>query len=194
MTALQQAIDRLPITEVWRAVGGGELRHGRGRAFWRDARDFNVGISADKGVWHDFVTGEGGNAVGLVSTALKLTPGEAARFLIELAGIEDGPLTQAARLERRTVEQDVESAHLFAVAAGALAEHCLETDSIFNPARPDLANLIAELRRDPLNVFRNWRSSHPKLTKALVAAGRRELERREVAGARELREVFNNAA
>ena len=194
LTALQEAVERLRITEVWRACGGEELRHGRGRAFWRDARDFNVALDAEKGLWHDFVTDEGGNAVGLVTTALKLTPGEAARWLIELAGIEDKPLTRAARLERHTVEQDIEDAHLFAVAAAAIAEHCLEVDSVFDPARHDLVDLIADLGRDPLGMFRTWRRDYPKLTRGLILSGRRELERREMAGARELREVLNNAA
>jgi len=193
LTALQEAVERLRITEVWRACGGEELRHGRGRAFWRDARDFNVALDAEKGLWHDFVTGEGGNALGLAAIALKLLPGEAARWLIELAGIKDRPLTPAARLERHTVEQDIEDARLFAVAAGAVAEHCLEADSVFDPARPDLVNLIAELGRDPLGVFRTWRRDYPKLARALVLAGRRELERRELAAAVELREVFVNA-
>jgi len=193
LTALQEAVERLRITEVWRACGGEELRHGRGRAFWRDARDFNVALDAEKGLWHDFVTGEGGNIVGLAAIALKLTPGASARWIISLAGIEDKPLTRAARLERHTVEQDIENARLFAAGAAALAEHCLEADSVFDPARPDLVSLAGELRRDPLGVFRKWRSAYPKLTRGLILAGRRELERRELAAAVELREVFVNA-
>jgi len=91
-TPLQEALERLSIVDAWVAVGGGELRHDRGRAFWRDGGDFNVAINKDKGVWHDFVTGEGGNTVGLVSTALNMSPGDAALWLIDLAGIEDRPL------------------------------------------------------------------------------------------------------
>ncbi len=35
MTAAEAILDHVSISAVWRALGGGELRHGRGRAFWR---------------------------------------------------------------------------------------------------------------------------------------------------------------
>jgi hypothetical protein len=47
----------------------------------------NVAIYPEQNGWHDFAQGEGGNVVGLVSKALDLTRGEAARWLIEL-GVE----------------------------------------------------------------------------------------------------------
>ncbi len=191
MTPLEEALERLSIVDVWRAAGGAELRHGRGPAFWRGSDDPNISIDPDKKLWHDLVTNEGGSAFGLVRTALGLTPGEAARWLIDLAGVEDRPLTRADRLERHRAERDAEEARLFIVAAGAMAEQCLEADSLFDPSRPAITALIEDIRRNPLEVFRNYRRDYPQLTRGLVLAGRRELERRELGAARQLLEVFH---
>ena len=41
------------ISEVWRALGGGELRHGRGRTWWRDGNGRSVSVDDQRGVWCD---------------------------------------------------------------------------------------------------------------------------------------------
>lgn len=193
-TPLQEALERLSIVDVWQATGGGELRHGRGQAFWRCGNGYNVALDLDRERWFDHAAGVGGGVLALVSTALRLTPGQSAQWLIELAGIEDKPLTRAARLERHTAERDAEEARLFAVAADALAERCLEADSLFDPSRPDITELMRDVQRDPVAVFRSYRRDYTQLTAGLVFAGRRELERREIAAARELTAEVANAA
>ena len=47
----------LRIRDVWRALGGGPLRHGYGRAFWRDGDGWNVRLYTDSDCFKDFVTG-----------------------------------------------------------------------------------------------------------------------------------------
>ena len=194
VSPLRAALARVSILDVWRAAGGGELRNGRGRAFWRDSHDFNVVVNIEKNAWFDFVSHEGGGVLNLVCTALKLTSGEAACWLVAFAGLEDKPMTRAARRERSAAALDAEDAHLFIVAAETLAEHVLEADSLFNSARADVTALIVDIRREPLAVFRQWRRKHPRLTRALVIGGRRELQRREESAALELQKVFLHGA
>ena len=60
-----------PIVPVWRRLGGGELRNGRGRAFNRGGKGYNVSIDSYKDVWHDFVSGASGGVLDLVETMLQ---------------------------------------------------------------------------------------------------------------------------
>ena len=193
-TPLQEALERTSIADLYCELSGGNLRGGRGPATWRGGKSPNVAIYADSQSWHDYKTREGGNALNLVCTALNVTPGDAARWLIERAGVEDKPLTRAARLERHRAERDAEEARLFAVAANALADQCLSVDSVFDPARIDITELIGDIKRNALEVFRSYRRDHPQLARGLVIAGRLELERREIAAARELRKESTYAA
>ena len=60
-----------PIVEVWFRLGGGELRSGRGRAFYRNGEDYNVSVDSGKDVFRDFVSGASGGVLTLVETALQ---------------------------------------------------------------------------------------------------------------------------
>ncbi|MBI4906593.1 MAG: hypothetical protein HY820_23390 [Acidobacteria bacterium] len=61
---------RLRILDVWRDLGGGELRGNRGRAFWRDGDGYNVSIDPDRQVWYDHARAEGGGFLELAAVAL----------------------------------------------------------------------------------------------------------------------------
>jgi hypothetical protein len=37
-------IEAVSISALWRALGGGELRHGRGRAFWRNGDGWSISL------------------------------------------------------------------------------------------------------------------------------------------------------
>lgn len=80
-------IERVKISEVWAALGGGPLRHGRGRAFWRQGDGYNVAVSDAKNCWHDFVTDDAGGVLDLVQHVRGGSRAEALRFIAELAGI-----------------------------------------------------------------------------------------------------------
>jgi hypothetical protein len=114
-TALE-IINRIRISKVWAALGGGPLRNGRGAAFRRDSRDFNVSVSDEKGVWHDFVSGDGGGVLDLIQHVRGGSRADALKFVAELAGLtlDSRPLT---RQERRT-----HAKHLH--QAGNLAQQC----------------------------------------------------------------------
>lgn len=63
-------LDRASIIDVWAALGGGPLRHGRGVAFWRGGDGFNVSLDESCGVYFDHAHGEGGGILRLIQTLL----------------------------------------------------------------------------------------------------------------------------
>jgi hypothetical protein len=76
------------IHDVWRSLGGPEIKHGRSRAFWRDGQDLNVHINFDRDVWFDFVTNEGGGVVSLVMTVMGYDAKQAYRWLESVMGYQ----------------------------------------------------------------------------------------------------------
>ena len=105
MTA-RDLLDRASITDVWRALGGGELRHGRGRAWWRDGDSYSVSLNQDKNVFFDFVAGEGGGILDLVRTVNGCDRRDALRWLADDRGVSldnDRPLTREEK--RRYVQR-----------------------------------------------------------------------------------------
>jgi hypothetical protein len=83
--------------------------------------------------------------------------------------------------QRRRDETDIGRARLFADAAAILAEQVLEEMEASDSERVGFTRLVASLRTDTgmLQEFRAWRSAHPKLARALVAAGCHHRERLE---------------
>ena len=85
--SLADLISSIQITEVWVALGGGALRHGRGRAFWRDGDGFNIALSETKQVWHDHRDNRGGGVLDLIQLVLDCGRYQAVQWLSEYAGI-----------------------------------------------------------------------------------------------------------
>src|SRR5262245_1949825 len=79
--------NRADIRDVWAALGGGELRHGRGRAFWREGDGYNVSVDAGKGVWFDFVANVGGDVFALVQVVQGCDFKQALAWLAEFTGV-----------------------------------------------------------------------------------------------------------
>jgi hypothetical protein len=95
-------IGAITITQVWKALGGDPPKRGRARAFWRDGDNRGaVSLSDEKACWHDFVTGDGGGVISLISLVQGCDRGTSLRWLSDLVGLprNDRPFTQA---ERRT--------------------------------------------------------------------------------------------
>lgn len=59
----RELLDRTSIIDVWAGLGGGDLRHNRGQAFWRDGDGYNVSVNEAKGVWCDHAHGTGGGSL-----------------------------------------------------------------------------------------------------------------------------------
>lgn len=87
MNAATEVVERVRISDLWSALGGGPLRHGRGQAFWRDGDGYNVSLNDAKGVWHDFASGDGGGVLDLVQHVRGGNRADALQFVADLAGI-----------------------------------------------------------------------------------------------------------
>jgi hypothetical protein len=56
MNRKPESLKRVPIFEVW--LGGRQLRHSRGQAFWRTGDGYSVSLNTEKGLCHAVVTRE----------------------------------------------------------------------------------------------------------------------------------------
>ena len=83
-----EIIDRASIAEVWAALGGGDLRRGRGKAFWRGGDGLNVSINGTRGVFFDHARAEGGGMLHLIETALGCDRKTALHWLAAHQGVE----------------------------------------------------------------------------------------------------------
>lgn len=57
-------VESVNLSDLWVALGGDKLHHGRGRGFWRDGDGFNISLDAGRGVWFDHARGEAGRHDG----------------------------------------------------------------------------------------------------------------------------------
>lgn len=94
-------LSQVNLLAVWNALGGGSLRRGRGKAFWRSGDGFSVKLDARNGQWFDHVGGVGGGALQLVEHTLKMTRRDA------LAWLEDGGF-----IEPRNLSVEVKADHV----------------------------------------------------------------------------------
>ncbi len=192
------SLDAVPLLDVWRRLGGQEPRGNRAPAFWRKSRDLNISLDPDRGCWYDFVAGSGGGILALVMIALGVNHVAALEWLVREGFIEGREFTEEEKREfargREAAEREAEDAGLFAVAAVAVAEELLEEGPLLDPSRPDLTALVADLRHDRQEVYREFKLDRPKLTQALVFAGRLEYARREEWAAQELGGLLRHGA
>jgi hypothetical protein len=77
----------LSILTVWGELGGGPVKHGRAKAFWRKGNGWSVSLDAEKNCWYDFVSASGGGILALVETALGCSRVEALRWARDFAGV-----------------------------------------------------------------------------------------------------------
>ena len=66
MPTPRDIIAQASILSVWAALGGGPLRHGRGRAWWRNGDGDNVALDEIKGCFYDHAHGTGGGVLMLI--------------------------------------------------------------------------------------------------------------------------------
>src|SRR5262245_49645268 len=109
-------LSRVCISDVWRGLGGGELRHGRGRAFWRGGDGYNVALDDTRGVWWDYRDGDGGGVLDLIQHVRCGARADALKFVAELAGLtlDSRPLSMQ---EKRTRAEHLRQ-------AATLAQQC----------------------------------------------------------------------
>jgi len=207
--ATNQLLDRVPISQIYRALGGPKLRGTRGPAFWRGGDGFNVSVNDSRGVWHDFASGEGGGILALVIRVRGGGRADALRWLADLVGVplDDKPLAPEDReqwaRDRRELERILPTARYWRRAAVCIAEELLESlkGALFNLALPQpdvgeiasVENLLGSLRRVDggalVREYRSWLERFPGHTAALV----RVAKRHEQASRRALMEYLKQA-
>jgi len=182
MTAAE-IVGHARITQVWHALGGGEIRRGRSRAWWRKGDGWSVSLRDDRGVWFDHRDGGGGGVLDLVQHVRGGSRADALRWLAEWRSI---PLDSAplSRDDRRRYAQAREHAPALARAAtlwhperleelDELKREALERDDI--PALASAArehHLLSVLApegiiRAYIDAKRKW----PEHTRALLGQG-----------------------
>ena len=157
MARAEDILGAVKISVVWRALGGGELRRNRGRAWWRNGDGWNVFLDDIKGRWSDYARHEGGGIIDFVILIRGGSRQDALRWLSELVGValDDRPMSSTDRQnwarERAVIERELPTARLWRRAAVALGSELLETltAELNNPATSAQANVgeIADLTR-----------------------------------------------
>jgi hypothetical protein len=180
------------ISEVYRALGGPELRKMRGPAFWRDGDGLNISLDDSRGVWHDFVTEQGGGVLDLIIQARGGNRADALRWAADLVGIalDDKPLSAADRArwaaEQRELRRELPKARYWRRAAIEMSEQLLDvmkaaffggpSDQIDFDGIRNTTNLLSKLRRidgrELVTEFQSWMESHPGLTAGMIRAER----------------------
>lgn len=203
--AVSDILARVRISEVYRALIGIQPRRigpdtFRGPAAWRNGDGLNVSLDDCRGVWHDFVSDEGGGVLDLIQRVRGGSRADALRWCADLAGVplSDEPLTPVERThwaaERRELERELPTARYWQRAAVSLGEETLVElkAALFDPSMPapavneiaDMTGQVALWRRLDgtalVKEYHWWLEHHPGITGALVrwAKQRERIERR----------------
>jgi hypothetical protein len=172
---------------VWSALGG-ELRHSRGRAWWRDGDGWSVALDDRRGCWYDHRDGIGGGVLDLLTHVRGGTPQDALRWLADFIGVtlDDRPPDRMTASEYGEAQRIKLDALYFSDAARLMAEWALDELSPTDPERAVHTALIAGLCASPEAEYRAWLKHQPESAAALVNAGRARAKRLQVALARYL--------
>ncbi len=192
MSAATDIIGRASIAEVYRVLGGSELRAGRGKAFWRNGNGYNVGFNESKGTWFDYVAGEGGGILDLIVAVRGGSRQDALKWLADSSGtpLDDRPPRQdrAEHTRRaRDIERQLPAARYWKRAAVLMTEELLTLlkSALENPTLPQpglneiqsTEGMLSGLRRQDgaelVEDYRWWLEHYPGLTAAMVVAAKR---------------------
>jgi hypothetical protein len=162
------------ISDVWRTLGGDELRNSRGRAFWRHGDGYSVALDDARGRWFDHRDGVGGGVLDLVAHVHGGTRQDALRWLANLTGavLDDEPANPTPPGEFVEASRIRRDAIYFADAATLTAEQVLEALPDDDHERFVHTRLLTALRASPESEYRAWLSHSPRWAAALVNAGR----------------------
>ena len=185
------------VSAVYQALTGVKPRRTgkdtcRAPATWRGGDGNNVSLDDSRGVWHDFVTNEGGGVLDLVIRVRGGNRADALRWCADLAGMpmDDTPLSAAERArwarERREIERDMPAARYWRRAAVTLGEETLVNlkAALFDPTLPrpeigEIADITQQVARwgrldgaELVSEYRGWREREPGLTAGMVHVAR----------------------
>ena len=188
---------RVRITDLWQGLGGGPLRHGRGRAFWRDGDGYHVSLSNPKGTWFDHARGEGGGILDLIVMVRGSSRADALAWLADYAGLPLERTTPQARRLWLHQRDEMRAAQSWGLAAEAVAEAVLKELTSGDPRRAGLTRLLTIIRSGGAGLigeYRDWSTDMPELTAAVMRAGIDAARRRELALAALISQRGANAA
>lgn len=182
-----EVMDRIKITQVWQALGGGSLRRGRGRAFWRNEADgLNVSVSDAKGCWHDFVSGDSGGILDLVQHVRGGSRAEALQYVADISGVTLDS-KRLSRTEKRVYAERREQGTLLAQQVLWWASAYLRKLEITKAAANETGdwNALAWSARElyvlqravpsaVMDRFLNSMREDPEATNSFVEAGRED--------------------
>ncbi|MBK9165834.1 MAG: hypothetical protein IPM24_00010 [Bryobacterales bacterium] len=196
----------MSIIAAWRDLGGGPLRHGRGRAFWRGGDGWNISLDPQHGRWYDHAHGEGGGVLRLVQTVLGCDKAGALAWLTARGFLQDRQSTPEGRREfaRRRAATEKEAAAL-ASRAQSFYRHverqldrelaqlsvvlawAIENDAevLGNAAGEMIAERTRSLHwvrdhatdREMIDGFRHVERQRPDLARRIVTVGAADLAR-----------------
>lgn len=177
MASIAEIKARANIQHVWAALGGGELRGNRGQAFWRGGDGYSVALDPKRGLWHDFVAGEGGDVIALVEQVRECDFKAAAAWLADFTGMDlSGSPRRSDHRPDTDWATDLRSATWWGRTAEMLAEQALEELPSWSSQRRGPTVLLQTLRLGDavlVNEYREWRRRNPKFAAAMVHAGQR---------------------
>jgi hypothetical protein len=204
--ALPQLIADTRITYVWRALGGGKIRPGRGQAFWRKGDGWSVSLRDDRGCWYDHRDGIGGGVLDLIQHVRGGSRFDALRWLADSRCVTLHNESATKQDRRRYAQARRDAPALARAAALWHTERCGELDELKQEAleRDDTPALIAAapehhllsslvpegIIRAYLDARRKW----PEHTAALVANGERWAQASEAAVASLIAQWAHDAA
>ncbi len=97
--SLAELLDRITVSELVVTLGGGPIRRGRCRAWYRDGRSStSLAIEDSRGCWYDHGAQRGGGKLDLIQTALDCDRRAACDWLAAHQGVE---LLRSSRQSRR---------------------------------------------------------------------------------------------
>jgi len=191
MTA-RDVVSAVRISQVWRELGGPELRRGpekfRGRAWWRAGDGHSVALDDARGCYFDHRDGEGGGLLDLVVHVRGGTRHDALNWVAGVAGItlDEEPLSPEERAkwaaEQRKLERLLPAARYWRRAAVCLGEQVLNDlkaalfcPTMDQPAVGELGEwtfLLAHLRRlkglELAREYNDWRKRDAPLVDGMV--------------------------
>jgi hypothetical protein len=207
-----EIFSRAKISHVFEALTGRQPKPTgkgtfRGVAAWRaGAKGLNVSLDDSRGVWHDFVSGDGGGILCLIMRLRGCSKQDALKWLSEFTGVplEDKPMSageKARYAERqRLIARELPRARDWRRAAIDLCEETLDhlRAAFFDPTlgTPDtygMRDVTRQLTRLQqmdgaalVDEYVEWCNHSPELTAAMVATA----QARELAEMRALREYI----
>jgi hypothetical protein len=105
---------KISIADVWKALGGGEIRHKRSRGFWRNGDGWNISIDQTKNCWYDFAASQGGGILDLIQVSLGCDSARAVEWARDFAGVprRDLPAGEKRDYARRRAAAEREAEQL----------------------------------------------------------------------------------